>query len=53
MTHTWADADTDDSAWETLDMTPLPGSHDGDVGLPDYVGGRVTPGQRAARCRFK
>src|SRR5262249_51707356 len=36
----WADANTDDSGWETVDMTALPGSHDGDVGLPDYVGGR-------------
>jgi hypothetical protein len=35
----WADADTDDSGWETIDMTAPPGSHDGDVGLPDYVAG--------------
>ena len=35
----WAAADTDDSGWETMDMTGLPGKHDGDVGLPDYVGG--------------
>ena len=34
----WADANTDDNGWETVDMTALPGSHDGDVGLPDYVG---------------
>src|SRR3954466_3858395 len=34
----WADANTDDSGWETIDMTAWPGSHDGDVGLPDYVG---------------
>jgi hypothetical protein len=40
----WADADTDDSAWETVDMTALPGSHDGDVGLPDYVGGWMAHG---------
>src|SRR6516165_8871266 len=33
----WADANTDDNGWETVDMTPVPGSHDGDVGLPDYV----------------
>jgi len=39
-----ADANTDDSAWETLDMTPVPGSHDGDVGLPDYVGGWMAHG---------
>ena len=35
----WANADADDSAWETIDLTASPGSHDGDVGLPDYVGG--------------
>src|SRR4026207_405941 len=36
----WADASTDDSGWETVDMTALPGSHDGDGGPPDYVGRR-------------
>src|SRR4051812_29292553 len=35
----WADPNADDSDWETISMTALPGSHDGDVGLPDYVGG--------------
>jgi hypothetical protein len=35
----WADPGTDDSDWETIDMTAPPGSHDGDVGLPDYVAG--------------
>lgn len=35
----WADARLDDGGWETIDLTPAPGSHDGDVGLPDYVGG--------------
>jgi len=40
----WADANTDDSGWETVDMTALPGSHDGDVGLPDYVGGWMAYG---------
>ena len=40
----WADANTDDSGWETIDMTALPGSHDGDVGLPDYVGGWMAHG---------
>ena len=52
----WADANTDDSGWETVDMTAWPGSHDGDVGLPDYVPGgwrtvipatTVTPGTGA------
>ena len=41
----WADADTDDSGWETVDMTAVPGSHDGDVGLPDYVGGWMAHGR--------
>ena len=40
----WADANTDDNGWETIDMTALPGSHDGDVGLPDYVGGWMAHG---------
>ena len=40
----WADANTDDNSWETIDMTALPGSHDGDVGLPDYVGGWMAHG---------
>ena len=32
---------------ETIDLTPLvPGSHDGDVGLPDYVGGWMAQGHR-------
>ena len=40
----WADANTDDNGWEAFDMTALPGSHDGDVGLPDYVGGWMAHG---------
>jgi hypothetical protein len=40
----WANADMDDSGWETIDMTALPDSHDGDVGLPDYVGGWMAHG---------
>jgi hypothetical protein len=40
----WADANIDDSGWETIDMTALPGSHDGDVGLPDYVDGWMAHG---------
>ncbi|HSQ31463.1 MAG TPA: hypothetical protein VLN49_16520 [Gemmatimonadaceae bacterium] len=40
----WADANTDDNGWEIVDMTALPGSHDGDVGLPDYVGGWMAHG---------
>jgi hypothetical protein len=45
----WADAKTDDSGWETVDMTALPGSHDGDVGLPDYVGGWMAHGHPGYR----
>jgi hypothetical protein len=35
----WSDVRADDGDWETIDLTARPGSHDGDVGLPDYVGG--------------
>jgi hypothetical protein len=40
----WADADADDRGWDTMDLTASPGSHDGDVGLPDYVGGWMAHG---------
>lgn len=40
----WAGAGLDDSGWETIDMTAPPGSHDGDVGLPDYVAGWMAHG---------
>ena len=40
----WADTNTDDSGWETIDMTASPRSHDSDVGLPDYVGGWMAHG---------
>jgi len=40
----WAAPDFDDSAWERVDLTPAPGSHDGDVGLRDYVPGWGTRG---------
>jgi hypothetical protein len=40
----WADPDMDDAGWETIDMTPRPGSHDGDVGRPDYVDGWAAHG---------
>ena len=42
----WADPNTDDNSWETIDLTAAPGSHDGDVGLPDYVGGWMAHGHR-------
>ena len=35
----WSSPDFDDNAWETVDLTPAPGAHDGDVGLPGYVSG--------------
>jgi hypothetical protein len=40
----WASVDMEDRDWETIDMTAVPGSHDGDVGLPDYVGGWMARG---------
>jgi hypothetical protein len=40
----WADVTLDDHDWEAIDMTALPGSHDGDVGLPDYVSGWMAHG---------
>ena len=40
----FADVATDDHDWETIDLTASPGSHDGDVGLPDYVGGWMAHG---------
>lgn len=43
----WAYAIADDSDWETIDMTAPPGSHDGDVGLPDYVRGWTAHGHPA------
>jgi hypothetical protein len=42
----WADPNIDDNSWETIDLTAAPGSHDGDVGLPDYVGGWMAHGHR-------
>src|SRR5438552_12775722 len=40
----WAKTDADDSNWETMDLSAPAGSHDGDVGLPDYVGGWMAHG---------
>jgi hypothetical protein len=45
----WADPRTNDSDWETIDMTPAMGSHDGDVGLPDYVAGWMAHGHAGYR----
>jgi hypothetical protein len=35
----WANPGADDASWETVDLTPLPGAHDSDVGLSGYVAG--------------
>lgn len=40
----WADPATSDADWESIDMTPAAGSHDDDVGLPDYVPGWMARG---------
>lgn len=40
----WAAADIDDSGWETLDLGAPASSIDGDVGLPNYVGGWMVHG---------
>jgi hypothetical protein len=42
----WAAHDFDDSKWEAFDLTPAPGSHDGDVGLKNYVSGWAAHGHR-------
>jgi hypothetical protein len=35
----WADPNFSDSSWETVDLTPPPGAHDGDGGLTNYTSG--------------
>jgi hypothetical protein len=40
----WAAERADDGDWDTIDLTARPGSHDGDVGLPDYVSGWMAHG---------
>jgi hypothetical protein len=35
----WADPNFSDTTWETVDLTPLPGAHDGDQGLTHYTAG--------------
>ena len=40
----WAGADVDDSRWETVNLGAPASSHDGDVGLPNYVGGWMVHG---------
>lgn len=45
----WADPQANDGDWETIDLTPAPASHDGDVGLPDYVAGWMARGHPGYR----
>lgn len=40
----WAWPAFDDRDWERVDLTPAPGAHDGDVGLPGYVPGWTSRG---------
>ncbi|TDV30766.1 glycoside hydrolase family 2 [Stenotrophomonas sp. CC22-02] len=40
----WAGIAADDSSWETLDLSAPASSIDGDVGLPNYVGGWMAHG---------
>jgi hypothetical protein len=40
----WSGVALDDADWQTLDLTAMPGSHDDDVGLPDYVSGWMAQG---------
>ena len=40
----WADADVDDTGWETMDLSAPASSNDGDVGLPNYVVGWMAHG---------
>jgi len=45
----WADADADDSAWETTNLSAPASSTDGDVGLPNYVAGWMAHGHPGYR----
>lgn len=40
----WASPQWNDEGWETVDLTPAPGAHDPDVGLPGYVPGWMERG---------
>jgi hypothetical protein len=40
----WSASDLNDSSWEALDLTAPASSHDGDVGLPNYLGGWMAHG---------
>ena len=40
----WASPDADDSNWETIDLSAPANSHDGDVGLPNFISGWMAHG---------
>ncbi len=40
----WAYPQFNDNDWERVDLTPPPGAHDGDVGIPGYVPGWTARG---------
>lgn len=40
----WADANLNDTAWETVDLSAPASSNDGDVGLPNYTTGWAAHG---------
>jgi hypothetical protein len=42
----FADANFDDSAWGAMDLTPLPGSYDPQIGSSGYVPGWTARGYR-------
>lgn len=42
----WAEPSFNDSSWETIDLTPKPGAHDGDGGLTNYAAGWAAHGHR-------
>src|SRR2546430_10918477 len=39
----WANADADDSGWETTDLSAPASTPDAEFGLPTFVGGGVSP----------
>jgi len=45
----WANADADDSGWETIDLSAPASSNDGDVGLPNYAKGWMAHGHPGYR----
>jgi hypothetical protein len=45
----WRTSSLDDSNWESVDLTPVPGAHDSDVGLTNYVSGWAARGHKGYR----